>query len=327
MSKINFFNPYSLLKLSVKSIFGINCDKAIDFLVQLPHNEVFEAALLLNRRKISFSMYEPVYQPISEYVSAVCPFPDSWTEFCQQSNNLSSNPKEFTSLLDLLNKINKISCDVDRLIRDKSKFLTVVSCGDIPKLLTPMLYRIDTLIYDLEKSQFKMRKPFHYLVEILFLQLKYSFLPLEKILYLSPLRRILFGASDHLNNLINDLKMLKSTIFPIMHICSFVSLEDMMEMFHRSGSVLSNDNISMASSFLRIKYPPLIATRKLRLDLILKGTNISCEDSSNKQLVTKSHLDRISNLVKKLEREIKEMEEFMKKLPEECSVTKKAKFT
>ncbi|WP_139057315.1 hypothetical protein [Candidatus Ichthyocystis hellenicum] len=100
----NLFNPCTLFELSVKSIFGVDSKGSINHLMQLSYKETLEAAILVNRKVVSFSKYES----ISESVSGSEMFPDSWVKFCKENYYLSSNPEELKILLDLSKRINEI---------------------------------------------------------------------------------------------------------------------------------------------------------------------------------------------------------------------------
>ncbi|CUT18157.1 MULTISPECIES: hypothetical protein [Candidatus Ichthyocystis] len=85
-----FYNPCSLIELSMKSIFGVDCEQSIGHLMQLSCADVLEAATIVKRKSISFSKYER----ISESSSGGDIFPSEWNDFCSMHFNLFVNSEE-----------------------------------------------------------------------------------------------------------------------------------------------------------------------------------------------------------------------------------------
>ncbi|WP_092486067.1 hypothetical protein [Candidatus Ichthyocystis hellenicum] len=313
MLQFNLSSPQTLQELSIKSVFGISCKESVDLIRQLPREEIFEAALLINRRNSSFSMYETAYQPVyqdsiyqhlSENANAsiAYPFPNSWVLFCENNHETSIHTHDFRSLLQLLSKFRDVVCKIYYLMHNKPKVLNSINSGYIPEELSYIWIKFGELIYNFAELRIKMRKPVHCLVGALLLQLKHS-LPLEYAILLStPSRRIASKVTSCLDSFLKDFKIMEESLLPIMHICNFVPAEDIIKMFESKGSHLYKNEINIAWHLLKTKYKKLIEIRK---------TNISCLLKNNKKFITSSSKNNINERVKELNDEIKKMEVFM----------------
>ncbi|WP_092486079.1 hypothetical protein [Candidatus Ichthyocystis hellenicum] len=114
-----------------------------------------------------------------------------------------------------------------------------------------------------------------------------------------------------LRNLKKSAHKIKKVIFPVMQICNFLSLENIIEMFELVNSNLYKNEITILSSLLRRKYPVLIESRRLRIDNMLEKVKKSSEGGSDIVRLSQVSVDVINKSVEKLINEIKEMEMFL----------------
>ncbi|WP_092486060.1 hypothetical protein [Candidatus Ichthyocystis hellenicum] len=398
MSAVGCFAPCALLELSIKSVFGVSCKESINILMQLSHDEIVDAAILVKRRKVSFSIYDPICESISEVDNLVCPFPVNWVEFCVNNCSLSDNPRELSTLLGFMNKINLIILCADYITgEDRSKVLSIIAGNvvtDVPLSMIFMFCAINSLINGLKmlpfrrrnllKSQFIKTKCeiFHVpLVKILrkdilgrydkllwcllasaLLQLKQSFSLLGDSLDYGLLyeyfinggaeevggreetvsgmvmpenmgnfgeegeESTLFRATARLSSFLADIDTLKLTILPVIHVCNFIPLEDMLKMFKRKGSDLCKAQIYLISSFLRKKYLALIKSRKFKIECLKKNVpnNVKMEGA----LLDLVYTDTVnSKLAERLKKEVEGMERFIKNFHEDAPRVRKRKIT
>ncbi|WP_092486076.1 hypothetical protein [Candidatus Ichthyocystis hellenicum] len=374
MLKTISFNPCTLMELSIQSIFGVNCKESISKLEQLSAVEIFDAAKLVKRKRVIFSMYEPVYDPVHKVVDNNVSFPNNWVKFCQDNCKLSSTPAELSALLYLMDKFDLVTyCCKVLLVKDRSKVLSIANGDSIPKSMDVIIFTIRNLLNLSKKLNVKMtlsalsflqlkhssspplREIFgsHILVrydKILscfamaaLFQLKYSFSILGKALGINILKRScrtrnivksvdLLMVRSSLINLLRDVSDLEKTILPVIHVCNFISLEEMVKMFKMKDSLLCKAEINMAYIILRRKYSALIASKKLMIINILEKIKQRNEaKSSDKVILLSSYMYNLSSSMQKLKNEIMVMELFLGNIyeveffPEEEHQVKKMK--
>ncbi|WP_092486070.1 hypothetical protein [Candidatus Ichthyocystis hellenicum] len=308
MSKIDC-TPCTLLELSAKSVFGVSCKESVDCLMQLSHNEIFNAASLINRRRASFSMYETVL----ESNSSIYPFPNSWTAICKDNIHISGNCKELEVVVRLMDYINEITTCTDTLIKeDVSDFLGIISGGEKPESMKTISKKIDNSIKDLKKYGKIVNKSLYYLSMASLLQVKNSFLSLLKSLALVMLAKLRSNKIKDVDKILTclhsfaeDVSKLKETIFHTIHICNFLPLEKIIKIFESKDSDLYKSELSAALSLLRKKYKFLIVEKKLKMKNLLEII-----DQGNKDQVTSVTADKLRD-------EIREMELFLGDFTEE----------
>ncbi|CUT18161.1 MULTISPECIES: hypothetical protein [Candidatus Ichthyocystis] len=312
------YNPCSLSELSLRFIFGISCKESVGFLMQLSHNEIFEAALLVGRKGSSFSLYEPIYRPISE--NLICPFPDNWVIFCCDNANLFNNSDGLKTVLGLMSKIDRINMYTDMIIReDMTKILGIAGGHKVHEYMMLISIAISSFMDGL-KNHCGVSKLLRCLAKASFLQMKHSFLSVLRNSLLTRLsvddRNVAQANSEFissLHNFVKEVKTLRGTIFPVIHVCNFVYLEEIIEIFERVDSDMYKNDIDVASSFLRIKYPGVIHSKNIMLRHILKKVSIRNEmiaDGACGSSVSAGS-DGIGKSVDKLSNEIQMMESFM----------------
>ncbi|WP_139057316.1 hypothetical protein [Candidatus Ichthyocystis hellenicum] len=109
ISKTAFCSPCTLLELSIKSIFGVDCRGSVDCLMQLPYYEVFGAAILVKRKRgISFSKYEPVFESSSSEM-----FSCKLDDFCRGYFDPTINCEKIRMLSSVTYLMEAIFFDLD----------------------------------------------------------------------------------------------------------------------------------------------------------------------------------------------------------------------
>lgn len=326
------------------SILGIGCENSLNVLSKLSRDELRDASLILNCDGVSFcfSMYEcySVYPEndtsqsvLLNYfvvnhmfnsavssdvcdangagsatpdVSAVLPFPKSWSCFCEsnfrgRNYNVSSNPERFKSLLELTIDVRYIVDESRKLLENNSKLSPdSIDYGTFSESAQYVLSRISDFIDDLKKLRGVIRKFVSCLLESLLFQFKHSLaLGCSMILRLS---LMIIPVKSHkisvfLSYLVEEISVLCQAISSVFSVGNFIPLEEMMEMLEKEGSGRYQSEINISSSFLGRKYQNLIESKKLRI------THILSKFSGNEA----------DEYVEKLDREIKEMEDFIEK--------------
>ncbi|WP_141663209.1 MULTISPECIES: hypothetical protein [Candidatus Ichthyocystis] len=379
MFEVSCFSPCTLLELSMKSVFGIKCKESIDILMQLSRNEIIDAAILVKRGKMSFSMYDNICDDVPEDYDAVYPFPDDWVDFCKDNCSLSNNPIELGTLLGFMSKINFIDSCVNSILgKDRSKVLSVIAedkVTEVPSSMIFMFYIINSLLDDLKTLRFrrmglfrelplqlrnsvspislikvlrrnilgKYDKLLWYLTAAASLQLKHSFsllgssvdcdflcayfmsggarevdrmdgivadlsIPEDIVNDTEDERSFRSRATSCLNEFISDVEVLGGTILPVIHVCNFLPLEDMMEMFKRKGSLLCKKQIDSVCSLLRRKYLGIIRRKKLRVGVLIEKIKQSKEVSMDENNLSPVSLSVMNKSVIRLRNEVRSME-------------------
>ncbi|WP_092486094.1 hypothetical protein [Candidatus Ichthyocystis hellenicum] len=223
----------------------------------------------------------------STSASVFSPFPVDWYRFCEQNfrernYDISSNPREFRSLLESVNELTD-------LIGNARDFMEInlrlspddISWCDIYSSLFSLIGGINQFISILKGFRVNIRKSVSFLAEALLLQLKHSLMAGSNIMMmrssvLIPLVLPRFRAC--LGSSVEDTKKLLGSIASVVSICNFIPLEEMIKMFKRKDPVSYKSEIDLASSFLREKYPALIEKRRLKISRI--GEHFSDADAS-----------------------------------------------
>ncbi|WP_092486085.1 hypothetical protein [Candidatus Ichthyocystis hellenicum] len=331
-------------KSNEESIYYVfNCQNSINVLMSLSRDEFSEVTFILDRGNVGFSMYEPIYEstkddiyqsvlvglavkasaisscsagllnsiadskPSSDDTSSssfVYSVPDSWYYFCERNCDIYSNPRELKSLLKLIDSLSDILDDSCKIV-DGAPGLLFGDLGDIDRdcaneLLESVLSKIDNFIYDFKGLRIKIRKSISCLVEALLLQLSHLLMlgyhmASSSCITIIPLE--LPKVALRLSNLIKDTKLLVGAISSVTNLCHFIPLEEVIEIFEKRDPCSYKDEISMMSSILGSKYPDLIGRRKLIIA----------------QVVSRFSENDASDFLKKLNDDIREMENFIEK--------------
>ncbi|WP_092486054.1 hypothetical protein [Candidatus Ichthyocystis hellenicum] len=308
----------SLRELSIRSISGVSNRESVSLLMQLSNDEIFEAALLVNRKRSSFSMYEPIcisegdsYQSVIENVGAIMtrPFPIRWSWFFKQNfrepnDDSSINHKEFRALLSFISDFYLVFDEIDCFVYDRSKALDSISYSKVHESMKTMCLKINSLMDNFIILRVKIRKSLCYLVGAMLIQLLEHSLPLRYLLS-RPVLSIKHIVVNHLNEFLKDFNKIRGNFLHIMHICNFVPLEEMIKTLEIEDSNLFKDQITVGSCLLERKYHLLIDNKKSKMRNVLKNNELHASIYTG---------DDINKLVEKLNNEIKEMEIFLNRL-------------
>ncbi|CUT18163.1 MULTISPECIES: hypothetical protein [Candidatus Ichthyocystis] len=121
MSSINSRGNCTLLELSMKSVFGVDCKESLGHLMQLSHTEAFEFATLMRREGVSFSKYEPILESSSGREM----FPERWDKFCDDHRWLLGNPNDLRLISSFTVVMEKVIGIVGRMFPEKFDLDTI----------------------------------------------------------------------------------------------------------------------------------------------------------------------------------------------------------
>ncbi|WP_092486100.1 hypothetical protein [Candidatus Ichthyocystis hellenicum] len=122
MSKINLYNPCSLLESSIKSIFDICGKEVIDHLRQIPLADALGVASIVNRRAVIFSKYEHIF----ESTTGGEMFTQEWDDFCMTHFESFDSYEEIKIILSVTCLIESISFSLSAMFPKTKKDLSPV---------------------------------------------------------------------------------------------------------------------------------------------------------------------------------------------------------
>ncbi|CUT18153.1 MULTISPECIES: hypothetical protein [Candidatus Ichthyocystis] len=335
MACVNSSGPCSLQALSFGHIFGITRRVSEGVLSHLRPADIIYGALLIKHRRSCFSIYELIDEPILvDDVVDSSSLRNSLPAFLQRNVSLSRNPGELRAQLDFLCKVEEIFCYSSHFLKDIPRIYGNVSGNrSSPEPLNLMLIACRSLIDSLINSRVNMGGALRCLSMVLLMQFEYlvsgalsmvgslpSYWGRASDLYsrLVPFVESsgFYVARKYLEDLRRDIDIIVRRILPIMDVFNLVSLEDMMKIFESKGYDSCKSEVSVVSSLLRAKYHVLIERKKLMVAHYIEVIKLIKEGTSSESSGTLLPLGSYSNLLKRLNCEIAEMEKFLVEFPE-----------
>ncbi|CUT18160.1 hypothetical protein Ark11_1356 [Candidatus Ichthyocystis hellenicum] len=286
--------PYTLLEMSLMSVFGVSCKKSVECLSQISPKKAIEFAIIIKSKSIG--CYRTKYESVFESnVDIQCH--KNYDEFCFNNCDDLSNSEKVKAVISLKRSIDGIivlTNDCFLKYFPLSEHNHFCSYFPIYQQIRSDNFMLRIMIFELSRLLLKLLDQIgldlYSLINALLIQINYYNSLLNKLLVLR--KNTMKGCSvrECLKNYMRCSLSLKEIVIPLIECCNFVFLEDLMKIFeskildsrlerYRSTYELEIRNIY---SFLKSKYSAIIINKRMRIKFLLKKIDLRDKDTLNK---------------------------------------------